>query len=131
MKAMNEKYVKLVVNIFNKWCLDLPIFNVSKLFNLKHDLDNAPQSSSFLKLIFKNSIVKWSLFNNSCILGLNFKNYETTSHSLEDPRVTNKLPSLIDWCVCLQKCISKFNDALFKAKSLLWWTEGCNMCKVD
>jgi len=41
MKAMIEKYVKLVEN-FNKWFLDLSIFNVSKLFNPKHDLDNAP-----------------------------------------------------------------------------------------
>ncbi len=44
IKAMNEKYVKLVANNFNKWFLDLPIFNASKLFNPKHDLDNIPQS---------------------------------------------------------------------------------------
>jgi hypothetical protein len=44
MKATSEKYVKLVVNNFNKWFLDLPIFNASKLFDPKHDLDNAPQS---------------------------------------------------------------------------------------
>jgi hypothetical protein len=45
--------------------------------------------------------------------------------------VTNKLPSLIDWCVSLQNCVSKFNDALFKAKLLSWLVKGCNMCKVD
>jgi hypothetical protein len=43
MKAIIGKYVKLVVNNFNKWFLDLPIFNASQLFNLKHELDNAPQ----------------------------------------------------------------------------------------
>jgi hypothetical protein len=42
MKAMIEKYVKLVENNFNKWFFDLPIFNASKLFNPKHDLENAP-----------------------------------------------------------------------------------------
>jgi hypothetical protein len=42
IKAMIEKYVKLVVNNFNKWFLHLPIFNASKLFNPKDDLDNAP-----------------------------------------------------------------------------------------
>jgi hypothetical protein len=42
MKAMIEKYVKLVENNFNNWFLDLPIFNASKLFNPKHDLDNEP-----------------------------------------------------------------------------------------
>jgi hypothetical protein len=42
MKAMIGKYVKLIVNNFNKRFLDLPIFNASKLFNPKHDLDNAP-----------------------------------------------------------------------------------------
>jgi hypothetical protein len=43
MKAMIGKYVKLVVNNFNKWFLDLSIFNASKLFNAKNDLDNVPQ----------------------------------------------------------------------------------------
>ncbi len=43
MKAMIEKYVKLVENNFNNWFLDLPIFNASKLFNPKHDLDNEPK----------------------------------------------------------------------------------------
>ncbi len=43
MKAMIEKYVELVENNFNKWFLDLPIFNASKLFNPKHDLDNEPK----------------------------------------------------------------------------------------
>jgi hypothetical protein len=42
LKTMIGKYVKLVVNNFNKWFIDLPIFNASKLFNSKHDLDNAP-----------------------------------------------------------------------------------------
>jgi hypothetical protein len=42
MKAMIGKSVKLVLNNINKWFLDLPIFNASKLFNPKHDLDNAP-----------------------------------------------------------------------------------------
>jgi hypothetical protein len=41
MKARIGKYVKLFVNNFNKWFLDLPIFNASKLFDHKHDLDNA------------------------------------------------------------------------------------------
>jgi hypothetical protein len=36
-------YVKLVVTNFNKWFLDLSIFNASKLFNPKHDLDHVPQ----------------------------------------------------------------------------------------
>jgi hypothetical protein len=76
-------------------------------------------------------IAKLSLFNNSCTICLDFKIYEITSHGLEDPWVTNKLPSLIDWCVCLQKYMSKFNDALFKAKLLSWWVKGCNMCNVD
>jgi hypothetical protein len=40
MKAIIEKHVKLVVHNFNKWFLDLSIFNASKLFNPKHDLDN-------------------------------------------------------------------------------------------
>ncbi len=74
---------------------------------------------NFSKFI-KNLIARRSLFNNSCTICLNFKNYETISHGLEDPMVTNKLPSLIDWCVCLQKRISKFNDAFFKAKLLSW-----------
>jgi hypothetical protein len=43
MKTIIGKYVKLVVNHFNKLFLDLPIFNATKLFNPKHDLDNAPQ----------------------------------------------------------------------------------------
>jgi hypothetical protein len=43
MKAMIGKYVKLVVNNFTKWFLDLSIFNASKLFNPKHDFDNASQ----------------------------------------------------------------------------------------
>jgi hypothetical protein len=47
MKTMIIKYVKLVVNNFNKWFLDLSIFNASKLFNLKHDHENAPQFLSF------------------------------------------------------------------------------------
>jgi hypothetical protein len=71
------------------------------------------------------------IIQNSCIICLNLKIYETTSHSLEDPKVANKQPSLIDWCVCLQKCISKFNDAFFKAKLFLWWAKGCNMCEAS
>ncbi len=62
---------------------------------------------------------------------INLTNYETIYHGLENPMVPSKLPSLIDWCVYMQKCVSKFNDALFKAKLLSWWVEGCNMCKVD
>jgi hypothetical protein len=85
----------------------------------------------FLFWFIKISIARWSLLNNSCTLCSNLKKYEIISHDLEDPRVTNKLPSLIHWCVCLQKCISKFNDALFKVKLLSWWIEGCNTCKVD
>jgi hypothetical protein len=42
MKAMIEKYVKLIKDNFNEWFIDLPIFNVSKLFDPKHDLDNTP-----------------------------------------------------------------------------------------
>ncbi len=42
MKAIIGKYVKLVINNFNKF-IDLPIFNASKLFNPKHDIDNACQ----------------------------------------------------------------------------------------
>jgi len=42
MKSMIGKYVKLVVNNYNKWFLDLQISNAWKLFNPKHDLDNAP-----------------------------------------------------------------------------------------
>jgi hypothetical protein len=37
---MIGKYVKLVVNSFNKWFFGLPIFNASKLFNPKHDFKN-------------------------------------------------------------------------------------------
>jgi len=88
--------------------------------------------STFILFWFiKISITRWSLFNNSCTLCLNLKNYETISHDLEGPRVTNKQRSLIDWCVCLQKCISKFNDQLFKVKLLSWWVEGCNTCKAN
>jgi hypothetical protein len=36
-------YVKLIVNHFNKWFIDLLIFDASRLFNPKHDLDNMPQ----------------------------------------------------------------------------------------
>ncbi len=85
-------------------------------------------STFFLFWFIKISIARWSLFNNWCTLCLNLINYETISHGLEDPKVTNKQPSLIDWCVCLQKCISKFNDALLKVKLFSWWVEGCNMC---
>jgi hypothetical protein len=124
--------VKLVVNNFNKWFLDLPIFNASKLFNPKHDPNNAPQFLYiFLFWFIKISIARWSLLNNSYSLCLNLKKYEIISHDLEDPRVTNKLPSLINWCVCLQKCIPKFNDAFFKVKLLSWWVERCNICKAD
>jgi hypothetical protein len=75
---------------------------------------------SIFKRIITISIARQSLFNNSCIICLNLKIYEITSHGSEDPWVTNKQFSLIDWCVCLQKYISKFNDALFKAKLLSW-----------
>jgi hypothetical protein len=112
--------------------MDLPIFNASKLFNIKHDFENAFQFFYiFFVLIIKISITRWSLFNNSCTLCLNLKNYEIISHGLEDPRVINKQTYLIDWCVCLQKCISKFNDAFFKFKLFSWWVEGCNTCKGD
>jgi hypothetical protein len=50
---MIAKYVKLVVNNFNKWFLDLSIFNSLKLFNPKHDLDNVPQLF-FIFFIFYN-----------------------------------------------------------------------------
>jgi len=79
----------------------------------------------------KISITRRPLFNNSCTICINLTNYETTCHGLENSMVPSKLPSLIDWCVCLQKCVSKFNDTLFKVNLLSWWVEGCNMCKVD
>jgi hypothetical protein len=49
--------VKLVVNNFNKWFLELLIFNASKLFNPKHDLDNVPQ---FFYIFFFN-LLKFQL----------------------------------------------------------------------
>jgi hypothetical protein len=70
-------------------------FQSSKLFNPKHDLDNAPQFI-YLFIFITISIARRLLFNNYCTICLNFKIYEITSHGLEDPWVTNKLPSLID-----------------------------------
>ncbi len=86
---------------------------------------------NFSNFLFIYYNLNCKTINNSCIICLNLKIYEITFHGLEDPWVTNKQPSLIDWCVCLQKYISKFNDALFKAKLLSWWAKGCSMCKVD
>jgi hypothetical protein len=58
MKEIIGKYVKLAVDNFNKWFLDLPIFNVSKLFNPKHNIDKC---ASIFILFFGFDLLKLQL----------------------------------------------------------------------
>jgi len=119
MKTIIRKYVNLFVNNFNKWFLDLPISMLQNCSILNMILITRLNFSDFFSFDLLKSNCKTIIIH--AFLCLNLRIYGTTFHGLEDPKVTNKLPSLIDECVCLQKCISKFNDALSKVKLLLWW----------